>query len=255
MRMSELKWIAHERYTQEANINLICFPYAGGSATYFAPLKSKIDKRINVCPVLYPGREMNKDIENFATIEELAENFVKSSPNLFTKPFVLFGHCLGAIVAFETATFVNKLYGKKAELLIVSSAQAPEQKLVESNFNYTVEDLTKHLIKTKMIDKSFAKSETYKDYFLPLIIKDMKLHMKYSLNLAYQKIDTPLLVMYGNKDKLFRDSSFISKWKELTYGEVESKVFPGGRFYIDNNRTEVAEFISDKTLERIGKSI
>ena len=73
MGQSGITWIAHERYSSEADIDLICFPYAGGSASYFAPLKSKIDKRINVCPVLYPEREKNMKTGSFDTIEEMAD--------------------------------------------------------------------------------------------------------------------------------------------------------------------------------------
>ena len=65
-------WIAHARYAEDAAVNLLCFSYAGGSAAYFSPLKAEIDSRINLCPVLYPGRERNAGIPNFDTLEACA---------------------------------------------------------------------------------------------------------------------------------------------------------------------------------------
>ena len=77
-------WIAHARYAEDAAVNLLCFSYAGGSAAYFSPLKAEIDSRINLCPVLYPGRERNAGIPNFDTLEACAKAFVTENPQLFT---------------------------------------------------------------------------------------------------------------------------------------------------------------------------
>ena len=99
----KMTWIAHARYAEDAAVNLLCFPYAGGSAAYFSPLKAEIDSRINLCPVLYPGRERNAGIPNFDTLEACAKAFVTENPQLFQKPVAFFGHCTGSLVAYEAA--------------------------------------------------------------------------------------------------------------------------------------------------------
>ncbi len=47
-------WIAHDSKREDASINLICFPFPGGSASYYANWTNCFSEDINVCPVLYP---------------------------------------------------------------------------------------------------------------------------------------------------------------------------------------------------------
>lgn len=51
------KWISHQRITDKGEINLLCFVFAGGSPSFFAPWKNSFPEWVNFIPVLYPQRE------------------------------------------------------------------------------------------------------------------------------------------------------------------------------------------------------
>ena len=249
MSNSQIIWTAHERYTEEADITLICFPYAGGSATYFAPLKSKIDKRINICPVLYPGREKNMKIPFFDTIKKMAEQLVLDNEKLFRKRYALMGHCTGSLIAYETALAAERIYGTRPEVFIASSAPAPSCKQFFDDMNYTDDQLTDQLINSHMIDRSFAENDMFSSYYLPLIKKDLEMHMRYRPHAPYKKMDTSVFVMYGDEDSLFSDSEPINRWSDHITGKVRSMAFHGGHFYLDKNREQAGQFISDLLLD------
>lgn len=65
------KWFAHQTENRNALVNLVCFVFAGGSPSFFAPWKQLMPDWINLIPVLYPMREkrlkepMPEDIETF----------------------------------------------------------------------------------------------------------------------------------------------------------------------------------------------
>ena len=54
------EWVNHARITDGAQVNLLCFTYAGGSPSLFAPWKKYIPDSINVYPILYPMREKRR---------------------------------------------------------------------------------------------------------------------------------------------------------------------------------------------------
>ncbi len=253
MGQSGITWIAHERYSSEADIDLICFPYAGGSASYFAALKPKIDKRINVCPVLYPGREKNMKAKGFDTIEEMADTFVKERPDLFKKKFALMGHCTGSLIAYETALRAKQLYGVDPVYFIASSSPSPSSEQFFSKVECDDESMTQQLLNSKMIDESFASNDMFRSYFLPLIRKDLTMHMKYEVKEPFSKMNTPVFVMYGDEDYLFNDRKAIDGWSGHTTGKVDSRVFHGGHFYLDKNRKEAGELISELLLTEADK--
>ena len=249
MSDNKLTWISHERYYDEAEYNLICFPYAGGSAAYFASLKSCIDKKINLCPVLYPGREKNAKLNiKYETIEEMAMAFVSENEHLFEKKFALLGHCTGSLVAYETELAIEKLYHRHAEIFFASSAPAPSCEQFFPKQGFSDNEMTEYLLSNKMIDKSFVENPVYSSYFLPLMKTDLKMHLKYEPCKPYIKMNTSVNVLYGTEDMLFKNDNAINEWEYFTKNGVESSKFCGGHFYIDLCRDEVGGFISGNLL-------
>lgn len=239
-----ITWISHERYDENAVVNLICFPYAGGSASFFTMLKEHTDPSVNICPVLYPGREKNMGIAAPDSIEELANRFVDENERLFTKPYAILGHCTGALAAYEAALAAEKKYGAPPVRFFASSAPAPSCGQFFPDLDISDEEMTAYLVENGMIDEKFASDSVFISYFLPLMRKDLGLHLKYRPAEPYRKMDTEVIVMYGSSDRLFGDKSAILRWKDFAEKGVRSFRFEGGHFYIDKCRSDAGKLIS-----------
>ena len=50
------EWIAHGIERSEAEINIVCFPFAGGTASNYAKWKNCLSDKYSVYPMLYPAR-------------------------------------------------------------------------------------------------------------------------------------------------------------------------------------------------------
>ena len=249
MTDNKLTWISHQRFNEYADYNLICFPYAGGSATYFAPLKANIDKKINVCPVLYPCREKNSKCSvNFETIEEMAEVFAYENAYLFDKNFAFLGHCTGTLVAYETALAVKRIYGKNPSAFFASSAPAPSCEQFFLKQSLSEDELTEYLLQNKMINNDFVNNPIYSSYFMPLMRNDLNMHLKYEPKIPYAKICTSVNVLYGDEDALFTNNNAINEWENFTDYGVKSSRFCGGHFYLDSCRTEVGKLINSTLI-------
>lgn len=251
----DICWVAHERYDEKAELNLICFPYAGGSASFFAPFKRSIDKTINLCPVLYPGREKNAGVPNFNSIEETAQAFVDANPWLFEKRYALLGHCTGALMAYEVALAAEKDYGAAPCLFFASSAPAPCCEQFFQKDRISGEELTERMIESGMIDRDFAEGEAFSTYYLPLLQEDLKMHTKYTPQQPYSQMKTRAVVLYGDEDPLLQNPDAIHGWNRFAEYGVASVAFPGGHFYLSSCREQVGQAIchalSEERFNRI----
>ena len=90
-------------------VQFFSFPYAGGDAGIFKGWNEKLDKRIDLIPLEYPGRGKKPKYPCAKDLDELLDHLEKEILPSIKPPFVFFGHSLGAIVAFEMAARVLKV--------------------------------------------------------------------------------------------------------------------------------------------------
>jgi surfactin synthase thioesterase subunit len=86
-------------------IPVLCFPYAGAGASAFRRLREHPSDAVRVCPVQLPGREERFEEQLSTDVAEVVDillpdmmKAVNGSPRV-----ALFGHSLGAVLAFEAA--------------------------------------------------------------------------------------------------------------------------------------------------------
>ncbi len=86
-----------------ARARLFCLAHAGGGASFFRPWAAALPSHIELCAVQLPGREQRFAEPCFEALEPLLDALIPALTPLFDWPFALFGHSLGALVAFELA--------------------------------------------------------------------------------------------------------------------------------------------------------
>lgn len=105
---------------------MFCFPYAGTGASAFSAWPAAIDG-VEVCPVQFPGRENRLGDPHYGTYENLAADLIEPLEPLCDRPFAFFGHCAGALPAFETVVRLAERGLPQPECLFVSGQVAPHE--------------------------------------------------------------------------------------------------------------------------------
>lgn len=108
----------------DAEGRIFCFPYSGVGASMF----SRWPKRIGgfeVCPIQPPGRENRSREPHFGSYERFAADVAAFLEPYLDRPFVFFGHCAGALPAFETAYRLASDGSPVPARLYVSAQVAP----------------------------------------------------------------------------------------------------------------------------------
>ncbi|MGW7276196.1 thioesterase II family protein [Streptomyces sp. NPDC054864] len=94
--------IVCENARPDARIRLVCFPHAGGSASFYRAWGQSLTG-MEVHAVQYPGRADRLDEEPSNDLVRLATEIADALAPLADTPLAFFGHSLGAPVALETA--------------------------------------------------------------------------------------------------------------------------------------------------------
>jgi surfactin synthase thioesterase subunit len=94
-------WIVTPR-PLNSGTRLFCFPYAGGGASVF---RSWADNEfladVEVCAVQLPGRETRITESPVGDLRRLVHMLCEALEPYLDRPFVFFGHSIGALVSFE----------------------------------------------------------------------------------------------------------------------------------------------------------
>lgn len=103
---------------------LFLLPYSGCGASMYHRWPRAVEE-LEVCPVQLPGRENRVREAIPDTYQELAAALVDGLTSYLDRPFVLFGHCGSALLAFEVAARLTVAGGPLPTAVIVSSQVAP----------------------------------------------------------------------------------------------------------------------------------
>lgn len=84
-------------------VKLFCFPYAGASAQCYARWRRGLPAWLDVRPVELPGRGARFGEPLHEQLAPLVAQLVTELRADLHAPYALFGHSLGALIAFEVA--------------------------------------------------------------------------------------------------------------------------------------------------------
>ncbi|QFZ21588.1 thioesterase II family protein [Saccharothrix syringae] len=235
-------WLRRFQPTAQAPVRLVCFPHAGGSASYFVPLAKAHAPGVDVLAVQYPGRQDRRGDPAVPSITELAEHLVPELLPWTDRPFAFFGHSMGATLAFEVTRRLEargvapvRLFasarrgpttfrGDRLHLLGDQALLAELQALGGTDFRLVDQDILSMVLPALRAD--YQAVETYE--FAP-----------------GPRLRTPITVLIGDADpKVSLEEA--RTWEQHTEGGFELEVFPGGHFYLTEHAAAVNALIADR---------
>src|SRR5215475_3934446 len=112
---------------READVPLLCLPFAGAGASFFYPWRNLAVSDIDVIPVHLPGRERLLAEEPYTDLHTAADGLLPIAlESAGDRPLALFGHCfLGAVLAYELARRIVPHGRERVLHLFVSAAPTP----------------------------------------------------------------------------------------------------------------------------------
>lgn len=251
IKRNKNKWFAHQTSNPEAKLNLLCFVFAGGSPSFFAPWKTIFPSTVNLMPVLYPGRESRAAEILPDTMEELVETFSKESGGVMEKPYAIWGHCSGALLGFKLAMAQTAADNPPAAF-IVSGCEAPQYALrlipeVRDDFSEVKdEDILKSLSAYGLMPQDMIENPVFRNYFLPIYRRDLEMFSKYRHKSS--TLGCRALIMNGTEDHMLKQE-YIDKWNDCFDSAPTFLSFSGKHYFVNDHKEEVAKKILDFCFE------
>ncbi len=217
---------------------LFCFPHAGGGASSFRPWKAKLVDSCEVACVQYPGHESRR-LERLATsLAELVATLAGELKPALAGSFVLFGHSMGAAVAFELARFLRSAGQAGPLALVVSGARAPQYRLNhQPGPDPSPEEFLAQLQRLGGLPAEMESNQRLMDSVLPALAADAALYRRYSDH-PEQPLAIPVLALGGTSDPQV-SAEHLNAWREQTTGPFEMQQFEGGHFYHREHEEEL----------------
>jgi pyochelin biosynthetic protein PchC len=145
-------------------------------------------------------------------------------------PLVLFGHSMGASVAYETARRLRERRPSLVRLLVVSARAAPTVVRPGQDHMLSRERFVEVLRAQGGTDESIFDHEDLLDYLLPIIRNDYRLIETYR---PPSDVRLPVdIVAFAGADDLTVRVADVLAWADATTASFDGMIFPGGHFYL-----------------------
>jgi medium-chain acyl-[acyl-carrier-protein] hydrolase len=234
------QWIERTTGPLRPRFRLFCFPYAGGGAGIFRGWAKEIGASVEVCAIRLPGREKRYAEPAFRRSEEVVESLVPILPDFLGMPFAMFGHSMGAILAYEVARGILKTMGVEPRALFVSARRGPDLRSTKPDVHHLPrEELLARVRALNGTPAEVFQNDDLVELILPTLRCDFEMAECYR-HAAGPTLSCPVIAMGGRRDADI-SAQDIAGWRSVTSGPFKSMMFDGDHFFLSGNRTPLLQ--------------
>jgi surfactin synthase thioesterase subunit len=233
-----------------AAVQLYCFPYAGGGGAAFAPMTDSGDdlgdgdgdgdgdgSGLRFGTLRHPGRESRIAEPPATKLDELADRVADGIAASADRSFALFGHSVGALLAYEVAHRLGSL----PPLFLAVAGFPPPSRHAAGRREADSRGLVEALPASVRADPEARR------LFLPVLRADAKLLAGYVEPADRPSLPVPVLALGGQDDEV--SPAALRAWGEHSSRGVEVRIFPGGHFFVLEEAAMVRAYLAEKARQ------
>jgi surfactin synthase thioesterase subunit len=234
----------------DACVRLFCFPHAGGSAAVFTSwARSVADRPIEIAAARLPGHDSAHGERPFTDLDRLVDGAADAIAQDAARPFALFGHSFGAILAFEVARTLRDRGGAQPVHLFVSGAFAPHLTATSPPLRFIEGDtafLEAVAARYGGVPRIVLEQAELRASAVPALRADLTLTETYTYR-AGPPLRCPIAAYAGASDPIVPPDR-LALWREQTAAEFSWRLFDGHHFYLNRARDALLADIADRLL-------
>ncbi|MEO3977753.1 alpha/beta fold hydrolase [Streptomyces sp. CAU 1734] len=236
-------WLRRYEPRPGAGARIICFGPAGASPGFFRGWSGLAPADVDVQILAYPGRErraLEPPLEEMAALTEAVHDVL--APRI-DRPTVLFGHSMGASVAFETARLLEASGARPLAGLVVSGRPGPRvlRELPPAVTGFDDERTVAYVRSLGGTPPELLDDPEAREVILPAFRSDFRLTGRYTPELT-PRVRAPLTVLCGDRDTRVSTEG-AQCWNEVADHFTGVERLSGGHFYLVEEARAVVEAV------------
>ena len=226
-------------------LRLLCFHHAGAGALSFARWQKRLgdarsggsDARsaatrggIRAVPVRLAGRETRLREPRVTDAGQLLDELDAQLGSLCEEPYALYGHSLGALVAYSFAVRREKSGLRPPELLAVGACPAPHlgMPLLDGT---ELHDRDLYALLERSGGAASTSEDQHPGRTMMSILRDDLMLARSLRAAAGAALSTPLLAYAGSEDQV-APAGDVAEWARYTMHSFRLQIVPGGHFFV-----------------------
>jgi surfactin synthase thioesterase subunit len=241
-------WIVWWRIEETPRVRLFCFPSAGRGAAPFRQWGQWLPAGVELGALRLPGREQRIKEPAVDDMRRLAREVAVALEPLTDVSFCLFGHCFGALLAFEVARELRRADLPTPSRLLVAALIGPSAKAPSSGDAEL--DVRERLRRLGGTDPAILAHRQLFNLIRPAVEADFRLtdHYRYELE---PPLDVPITVAAGTAD-VHVEEAVLKTWQVETTFELDVRLLPADHFFSDSGWEQLARAVGAAVLEPEG---
>lgn len=241
-------WFTTYGLPQQQQARIFVFPYSGsGTSGFYQWAQTFRESGIDFMAIQLPGRENRLKEKPIADLSMLLEKLLPAITALLDKPFVFFGHSLGALIAFELCRALRRQGLPLPQHLFVSAFRSPEL----SNPNKKLH----HLATPEFIagireyggtSEQVLVNREMMDLFLPMFRADFSLHETYQYR-HESALACPITALMGTEDPFVRPE-YMLNWRNQTHANFQQIQYPGKHFFLHEHMASICQRLQQAVM-------
>jgi surfactin synthase thioesterase subunit len=222
--------LVHKKDRPDARVRLICFTFAGSSAQIFYGWNDHVPEWLAVSGFEMPGHgsrlaEAPIDAHGAAAVE-----IADALEPYLDRPYALFGHCLGAALAYEATRVLSERGKPQPVRLFSSGARGPHLGIPIADVESMEDDeFIEHMHKAYSAPIEFLRHPEMRPLFLPMVRADARMTQNYRYTPG-PKVSYPVTAVAGETDPDVH-GDHLTAWREHTSAGVTTRIYPGNHFF------------------------
>lgn len=233
-------------------INMFCLPPAGSSAAIYVGWKKRMPEHIAIVPIEYPGHGTLVKQPLVHDPDCLSQLIFEQLQGYGEQPFVLFGHSVGAALAWRVEQLIQSTaLSRQLKLLIISgrpelefTRQMPPKRFLSR------EGLIEALRHYNGVPTELLEDPDIMDFFLAILRNDFHLNDN-MLNDRIEKTNTPVMAFYGQSDPDIAGVEQMNAWQKHSTNWRGCYPLEGNHFFF--NRAESLNTMLKKITMELSK--
>jgi surfactin synthase thioesterase subunit len=223
---------------------LACLPFAGSGAGFFREWEKLGISGVTVLPVQLPGREERFTDEPFTAV---ADAVAELTPRILADAgeraaIALYGHSLGAVLAYEIARELERIDHPGLCHLFVSGSPGPHNGRTERATGLADKEFLAGVQRFAGYRHAAFDDPELAEVLLPVLRADVEMHESY-LATSTVPLSVPITALRGERDELVSREQ-AEQWAGVTRGPFAYRELPGGHMYLVDEPERILRVIA-----------